>query len=119
MKTDLINLSIGQGGAIAVLGYAVVFLGLVLLMLVVLAMASFFINKAKKEAAAVKAAPAPEAPAPEAAPVKNIPAAPGSAGELKLYDTDPRDAAMIMAIVADTLGKPLNELRFKSIREVK
>ena len=26
---------------------------------------------------------------------------------------------MIMAIVADTLGKPLNELRFKSIREVK
>ena len=119
MKTDLINLSIGQGGAIAVLGYAVVFLGLVLLMLVVLAMASFFINKAKKEAAAVKAAPAPEAAAPEAAPVKNIPAAPGSAGELKLYDTDPRDAAMIMAIVADTLGKPLNELRFKSIREVK
>ena len=119
MKTDVINLSIGQGGAIAVLGYAVVFLGLVLLMLVVLAMASFFINKAKKEAAAVKAAPAPEAPAPEAAPVKNIPAAPGSAGELKLYDTDPRDAAMIMAIVADTLGKPLNELRFKSIREVK
>ena len=119
MKTDLINLSIGQGGAIAVLGYAVVFLGLVLLMLVVLAMASFFINKAKKEAAAVKAAPAPEAPAPEAAPAKNIPAAPGSAGELKLYDTDPRDAAMIMAIVADTLGKPLNELRFKSIREVK
>ena len=119
MKTDLINLSIGQGGAIAVLGYAVVFLGLVLLMLVVLAMASFFINKAKKEAAAVKAAPAPEAPAPEAAPAKNIPAAPGSAGELKLYDTDPRDAAMIMAIVADTIGKPLNELRFKSIREVK
>ena len=119
MKTDLINLSIGQGGAIAVLGYAVVFLGLVLLMLVVLAMASYFINKAKKEATAVKAAPAPEAPAPEAAPAKNIPAAPGSAGELKLYDTDPRDAAMILAIVADTLGKPLNELRFKSIREVK
>ena len=119
MKTDLINLSIGQGGAIAILGYAVVFLGLVLLMLVVLAMASYFINKAKKEAASVKAAPAPETPAPEAAPAKNIPAAPGSAGELKLYDTDPRDAAMIMAIVADTLGKPLNELRFKSIREVK
>ena len=26
---------------------------------------------------------------------------------------------MIMAIVADTLGKPLNELRFISIKEVK
>ena len=55
------------------------------------------------------------APAAPAAPA----AAPGTAGELKLYDTDPRDAAMVMAIVADKLGKPLNELRFKSIREVK
>ena len=120
MKADLVNLSIGQGGAIAILGYAVVFLGLVLLMLVVLAMASYFISKAKKEAATIAAAPAETAPVAEAAPVKkSLPSAPGSAGELKLYDTDPRDAAMIMAIVADTLGKPLNELRFKSIREVK
>ena len=61
------------------------------------------------------AALAPQAPAP-AAPKK---LAPGSAGEVKLYDTDPRDAAMIMSIVADKLGKPLNELRFKSIKEVK
>ena len=120
MKTDLINLAIGQGGIIAILGYCVVFLGLVLLMLVVMIMAGYFINKAKKEAAVAAAAPAAaEAPAPEAVPVRKAPAAPGTAGELKLYDTDPRDAAMIMAIVADALGKPLNELRFKSIREVK
>ena len=45
--------------------------------------------------------------------------APGSAGKLKLYDTPDRDAAMIMAIVADKMGKPLNELRFISIKEVK
>ena len=45
--------------------------------------------------------------------------APGTAGEFKLYNTDPRDAAMLMAIVANELGKPLNELRFISIREVK
>ena len=45
--------------------------------------------------------------------------APGSAGQLKLYDTPDRDAAMIMAIVANKMGKPLNELRFKSIKEVK
>ena len=64
-------------------------------------------------AAQAPAAPAAPAPAPEA------PAAPGSAGELKLYDTDPKDAAMIMAIVADSLGKPINELRFISIKEVK
>ena len=37
---------------------------------------------------------------------------------MKLYNTDPRDAAMIMAIVADELQKPLNELRFISIREI-
>ena len=30
-----------------------------------------------------------------------------------------KDAAMLMAIVANKLNKPLNELRFKSIKEVK
>ena len=122
MKADLINLNIVQAAGIAVMGYLVVFLGLILLMLVILAMASYFIGKAKAEAAV----PAAAAPAAEAV-VKAVPAeekpkaseAPGTAGQLKLYDTDPRDAAMIMAIVANTTGKKLNELRFKSIREVK
>lgn len=104
---DLVNMSIGDAGLTAVLGYLVVFLGLVLLMCVVMLVGKVM----KKEA---KPAPA-SAPAPEKAPEP----APGSAGELKLYDTDPRDAAMIMAIVADSLGKPLNELRFISIKEVK
>ena len=53
------------------------------------------------------------------APVSDAPVAPGSAGKLKLYDTPDRDAAMIMAIVANKMGKPLNELRFISIKEVK
>ena len=43
----------------------------------------------------------------------------GAAGELKLYDTPERDAAMVMAIVADELKIPINELRFISIREVR
>jgi hypothetical protein len=47
------------------------------------------------------------------------PPAPGTAGEVKLYGTSEKDAAMIMAIVANKMGKPLNELRFKSIKEVK
>ena len=46
-------------------------------------------------------------------------AAPGTAGDIKLYDVDPRTAAMLMAIVADSTGIPLNELRFISVREVK
>ena len=109
---DLINISIPNAGLIALLGYLVVFLGLVMLMAVVMVMGRIMVARAKKvqAAAVVEAAPV------EAAPVVE---APGSAGELKLYDTDPRDAAMIMAIVADTLGKPLNQLRFISIKEVK
>ena len=109
---DLINISLGDAGVTALLGYMVVFLGLVLLMCVVMIMGRIMVGKANKAKAAAPAA-APAAPAPAAEP------APGSAGELKLYDTDPRDAAMVMAIVADTLGKPINELRFISIKEVK
>lgn len=49
---------------------------------------------------------------------ENAPTAPGAAGELKLHNVEPKIAAMLMAIVADKLGKPLNELRFISIKEV-
>ncbi len=73
-----------------------------------------FFRKAPKaeEPAAVTVAPVAEA-APAA------PLAPGSAGKIKLYDTPPKTAAMLMAIVANKMGKPLNELRFISIKEVK
>ena len=47
------------------------------------------------------------------------PVAPGSAGGVKLHDVEPKTAAMLMAIAADKTGKPLNELRFISIKEVK
>ena len=108
---DLVNISIPNAGVIALLGYLVVFLGLVMLMVVVMVMGKIMVARAKKAQAVVA----------EAAPVEAVPKAeaPGTAGELKLYDTDPRDAAMIMAIVADTLQKPLNQLRFISIKEVK
>lgn len=111
--TDMVNISLGNAAVAALLGYAVVFLGIVALMLVIL-LTGRVMHRPKK------AAPAPAEPAPApAAPAAPAPEAPGAAGELKLYGTDPRDAAMVMAIVADTLGKPLNELRFISIREVK
>ena len=100
----------------AVLGYAVVFIGLALLMTVIVIVGKVMVSRAGKQAAAPAAAPAPAPEMREAAPKK---LAPGSAGEVKLYDTDPRDAAMIMAIVAEKLQKPLNELRFISIKEVK
>ena len=123
------NLGLVDAAVIAVLGYAVVFFGLILLQLVLVAMGKAFMAKDKKaaeEAAAAKASlsnPAPVVPtasaAAPAAPAASAVAAPGSAGKLKLYDTPPKTAAMIMAIVADKMGKPLNELRFISIKEVK
>ena len=115
---DMVNISIGSAGLIVLLGMSVVFLGLILLMWVVQAMSKIMIKQqAKLAETAEKEAPV-KAPEPAPTPVKAAPA-PGTAGELKLYNTDPRDAAMIMAIVADATGKPLNELRFKSIREIK
>ena len=108
------NIGILDAGVIALLGYAVVFFGLILLMVVVTVMGKIFTAKDAKAAAA---APAPAA-AP-AAPAVEAPKAPGSAGQLKLHDVEPKTAAMIMAIVANKMGKPLNELRFISIKEVK
>ena len=109
------NITGPDAGLLALLGYAVVFLGLVLLMLVVMLVGKSFAAKA----AAKKAAADAEAAAAAALVVTpEAPKAPGAAGQLKLYNVDPKTAAMLMAIVADKMGKPLNELRFISIKEV-
>ena len=121
LASALDGIGILDAGIVALLGYAVVFFGLILLMVVIIIMGKAFIAKDKKAAekaanagAAVAAVPV-AAPAAPAEPVT----APGSAGHLKLYDVEPKTAAMLMAIVADKRGKPLNELRFISIKEVK
>ena len=121
LASTLDNIGILDAAIVALLGYGVVFFGLILLMCVIIIMGKAFMAKDKK--AAAKAAAAKEtlaavpvaAPAAAAAPVL----APGTAGQLKLHDVEPKTAAMIMAIVADKMGKPLNELRFISIKEVK
>ena len=111
------DITIGEAAVYTLLGYVVVFFGLILLMAVVIAMGKAFTAKENKAAAASQAAKAAVAAVPVAAAPKAV--APGSAGELKLHDVEPKTAAMLMAIVADKMGKPLNELRFKSIKEVK
>ncbi len=110
---DYTNVSLLQALILGGLGYVVVFFGLILLMVVVILMGKAF--QAKKKVPKEEPAPAPVAAAP-AAPAQ--PDAPGTAGQLKLYNTPPKTAAMLMAIVADKMGKPLNELRFISIKEV-
>lgn len=83
----------------------------IVLLLVVLVMVirKHLSNKRKANAPAVVEPAAPAAPQPEAV---------GTAGQLKLHNVDPKAAAMVMAIVADKLDKPLNQLRFLSIKEV-
>ena len=119
LASTLDNIGIVDAAIVAVLGYAVVFFGLILLMGVIIIMGKAFMAKDAKAAAKAAAAKEVLAAVPVAAAAAESPAAPGTAGHLKLHDVEPKTAAMIMAIVADTMGKPLNELRFISIKEVK
>ena len=104
VRDELVDISIGNSAIVALMGYLVVFFGIVLLMCVITVMGKIFVAKANKAKAAAQPAPAE---------------APGTAGQLKLHDVPPKTAAMLMAIVANQVGKPLNELRFISIKEVK
>ena len=106
------DVSIGTAALIVVLGMAVVFFGLILLMYVTKIAGAIISRKKSAEPAAAPAA-VPAAPAVKTAP------APGPAGQLALHDVPDKTAAMLMAIVASKTGKPLNQLRFISIREIK
>ena len=108
------DISVCTAGLVALLGYAVVFVGLIALMAVIMIVGKIMVAKKTAPAAAPAAAAAAPAPAPKAAPVL----AAGTAGECKFYNVGDREAAMLMAIVANKLGKPLNTLRFKSMKEV-
>ncbi len=116
-KNEAKDMSIADAGITAVFGYAVVFAGLLILMIVLYCTGAIFKAKDAKAKAAKEAEnkSANNTPAPAA----EKPLAPGSAGHVKLFDVPDKEAAMIMAIVADKMQKPLNELRFISIKEVK
>ena len=114
-------MTIADAGITAIFGYLVVFTGLLILMIVISAMGSYFKSK---ENATVQ--PTAEQVQKKQSPNKipklkkvNKPVAKGSAGRVKLYDVPDKEAVMIMAIVADTMQKPINELHFISIKEVK
>ena len=69
-----------------------------------------------RDGKAAKNAPAPVKNAPAAAVTKTAAPAGVSNGELDLIETDEKTAAVIMAIVSNKSGIPLNRLSFKSIR---
>lgn len=116
-----VNISALDALILSLLGIAIVFGVLVILMFIIWAMGKVGekspeiaaklpkINFGKKKETAE--------PAPQAVE-ESKELAPGSCGDLLLVKTEERDAAMIMAIVADSTGIPLNQLKFKSIKRI-
>ena len=112
-------MTVGDACLYSVTGLLVVFFALILLMAIIKIMTAVGDSVEKKAALATAAAAPAAAPAPAAEPAKVEKPGPKYTRELKLWDTDPRDAAMIMAIVAETTQIPLKELQFLSIKEIK
>ncbi len=110
---DRINPSIPEVLLIALVGFLTVFTVLVVLMGIITLISVLFSDN-KKSASNPTAAPVPEA--------VSTPAVQDAADTyegVKLIGVSDKEAAMLMAIVADELDKPLDNLRFISIKEVK
>lgn len=126
LAARLTNVTFGDSLMIALIGTTLVFLILILLMYIIQLMGKAisaqqtgkltFLSKLF----ARKSAPAPAAIEADniVAPTEGVRIAKGSGGQLTLINTEERDAAMIMAIVADATQTPLNQLYFKSIKRI-
>ncbi len=96
---------------IALIGICVVMmiLAIIAVLIILLSKAVGLIEKIVKKKAPAEAS--------VAAPVQSIPVPEGvNSGEVELIGTDEKTAAVIMAIVSEQSGIPLNRLSFKSIR---
>ena len=114
MFTDL-KMPLSDALATSVIGIVTV--------MIILAIISLLIILVSKVIRAIEGAATKKAPE---TPVVATPAAPAGVpmpagmnqGELELINTDEKTAAVIMAIVSDKSGIPLNRLSFKSIKLV-
>ncbi len=107
--------------AIAVIGFCTVILILAIIAVLIIIL-SKTIRATEKIISAIKKIIAKKASASSATPTAPSPAqaAPEgiNGGEVELIGTDEKTAAVIMAIVSQQSGIPLNRLSFKSIRLV-
>lgn len=121
----LTHVTFGDSLMIALIGTVLVFVVLILLMYIIQLMGKVlnaqqtdkptFITKLF----ARKGDPSPKIIEAEGgASTDSVRIAKGSGGQLTLINTEERDAAMIMAIVADATQTPLNQLYFKSIKRI-
>ena len=92
--------------------------GVLLLMYILISISGKIIQAISNIGKKDESAKAPATAAPAAAAAAAVSEEEFSSGTLKLKDCDEKTAAMIMAIVADDTGIPLNELVFKSIKLV-
>ena len=102
------DMSIGESILYSVLGMAIVFLMLAVLMYIIKLVGFIMKRMEEKERLSTGS---------ETAGEEAIPAPPDKGDLLILNGVPARTAAIVMALVADSLKKPINELRFKSIRE--
>ena len=103
------NFEISEGFLYALIGFLLVLVVLVVLMGFIFLL-SFVVRKFDGRGKKADAVASATNAIPELAP--------GSSGSVMLNNVDDRTAAMVMAIVADELKTPLNELKFLSIKEV-
>lgn len=109
---DRINPSIADVLLIALVGFITVFVVLVVLMGIITLISTMFGDSKKK-------APKKAEPMPESAPAPKAEETVDTYTGVKLIGVTDKEAALLMAIVADDLKKPLDNLRFISIKEVK
>lgn len=130
----MVQIDLGTAGLVALLGYAVVFLGLILLMLAVLALGKIMTGKMKKNAESQKMNIVPVESAPEPNQMEALVAAmvvpllvmqqleqkddSMSQGTLHTQDVSELDTAIILAAIARDSGVPLSDLHVKSIRRI-
>ena len=113
-------MSLIESMILSIVGFGVVLGILGILALFIKAMARAVYKKEQAAAPApVKEVVKEEPKAAAKAPNKGELPGDTSMGQLDLHDVSDRDAALIMAIVANKLNAPLNTLVFKSIKEVK
>lgn len=116
MSHTIDPITIPESLILSLVGFVIVFVGLIVLMGLIKIISAL---SGKAPTAAITAGAEVIVPvAHKSSAVKKIPA-PGSSGECDLHSVDDRTAAMLMAVVADELKTPLNELFFISIEEIK
>lgn len=119
MFADRISLTMSETLLVAVAGVLVVIAELALITVLILGISKILrsiegkLTGENAEAAEVKVTPV----APAAAPAPATPAAPVAyAPSVQLVDVDEPTAAVVMALVSDQTGIPLERLWFKSIK---